>query len=81
MINLTNDERWMLYALKEANKALKMDEVPIGAIIINEDNIIALTGFIFIKFTFLLILEIILQNYKVYDLYLIDILIYHPRHQ
>ena len=40
MINLTNDERWMLYALKEANKALKMDEVPIGAIIINENKII-----------------------------------------
>ena len=40
MINLTNDEKWMLYALKEANKALKMDEVPIGAVIINEDKII-----------------------------------------
>ncbi len=40
MINLTNDEKWMLYALKEANKALKLDEVPIGAVIINEDKII-----------------------------------------
>ena len=40
MINLTQEERWMLYALEEAEKALKMKEVPIGAIIVNENKII-----------------------------------------
>jgi Cytosine/adenosine deaminases len=40
MINLSEEERWMLYALKEAHKALKIDEVPIGAIIVNKDKII-----------------------------------------
>ena len=40
MINLTPEEKWMLYALKEAEKALKIDEDPIGAIIINKDKII-----------------------------------------
>ena len=40
MIDLTKDEKWMLYALKEAEKALKLDEVPIGAIIIKQDKII-----------------------------------------
>ena len=50
-------------------------------IIANEIMSIALTEFIFIKITFLLILEIILQNYMVYDLYLIDVLKYHPMRQ
>tara|TARA_B100001123_G_C14960985_1_gene887678 strand:- start:37 stop:489 length:453 start_codon:yes stop_codon:yes gene_type:complete len=40
MINLTQEERWMLYALKEAEKALKVDEVPIGAIVVKNDKII-----------------------------------------
>ena len=40
MINLTKDEKWMLYALKEAEKAAKLDEVPIGSIIVNQDKII-----------------------------------------
>lgn len=40
MINLNLKEKWMLYALREADKALKMDEVPIGAIIIKKDKII-----------------------------------------
>jgi tRNA(adenine34) deaminase len=40
MINIIQEEKWMLYALKEAEKALKIDEVPIGAIIVNEDKII-----------------------------------------
>jgi len=40
MVNITQEEKWMLYALKEAEKALKIDEVPIGAIIVNEDKII-----------------------------------------
>ena len=40
MINVTQEEKWMLYALKEAEKALKIDEVPIGAIIVNKNKII-----------------------------------------
>ena len=40
MINLREEEKWMLFALKEAQKALKFDEVPIGAIIVKEDKII-----------------------------------------
>ena len=40
MINLNQEEKWMLYALKEAEKALKIEEVPIGAILIKEDKII-----------------------------------------
>ena len=40
MINLTPEETWMLHALKEAEKALKIDEVPIGAIIVNKNKII-----------------------------------------
>ena len=40
MINVTQEEKWMLYALKEAKKALKIDEVPIGAIIVSKDKII-----------------------------------------
>ena len=35
---MNNDkEKWMKYALREAEKALKVDEVPIGAIIIRSD--------------------------------------------
>jgi len=37
---MNNKEKWMQYALKEAEKALKNDEVPIGAIIIKDDKII-----------------------------------------
>ena len=40
MINLTQEERWMLYSLKEAEKALKIEEVPIGAILVKNDKII-----------------------------------------
>jgi tRNA(adenine34) deaminase len=40
MINLISKEKWMLYALREAEKALRMEEVPIGAIIIKKDKII-----------------------------------------
>ena len=40
MINLNPKERWMLYAIKEAEKALNIDEVPIGAIIVKENSII-----------------------------------------
>jgi tRNA(adenine34) deaminase len=35
-----NDERWMEYALKEAAQALRRKEVPIGAVIVNDNRII-----------------------------------------
>ena len=35
------DEKYMLVALKEAQKAAILDEVPVGAIIVKEDKIIA----------------------------------------
>ena len=35
------DEKYMLEALKEANKAIIVDEVPIGAVIVYKDKIIA----------------------------------------
>ncbi len=34
------DERWMEYAIKEAEQALRRKEVPIGAVIIHENRII-----------------------------------------
>ena len=37
---MDNKEKWMRYALQEAEKALIDDEVPIGAIIIKDDKII-----------------------------------------
>jgi len=40
MINVPQEEKWMLYALKEAKKAFEIDEVPIGAIIVNQGKII-----------------------------------------
>ena len=44
MIQMNQNERWMLYALKEAKKAYEIDEVPIGAIIVKNDMIIG-TGY------------------------------------
>ena len=38
MIN--NKEHWMKLALREAEKAYKADEVPIGSIIIKDDKVI-----------------------------------------
>jgi len=35
-----DDERWMEYALKEARQALRRKEVPIGAVLIQENRII-----------------------------------------
>jgi len=40
-----NDVLWMEKALYEAHKALKFDEVPIGSIIVSENNEIISTGF------------------------------------
>lgn len=39
--NIFSDEYFMNEAIKEANKALHLDEVPVGAIIVCENNIIA----------------------------------------
>lgn len=38
---MTNHEKWMSYALKEAEKAFKQKELPVGAVIIFENRIIA----------------------------------------
>ena len=35
-----HDNHWMKEALKEARKALEADEVPIGAIVVNEDRVL-----------------------------------------
>ena len=44
MIQIDQNERWMLYALKEAKKAYEIDEVPIGTIIVKDDVVIG-TGY------------------------------------
>jgi tRNA(adenine34) deaminase len=41
MIDLPSDERYMREALRQARKALEADEVPIGAIVVRADRIIA----------------------------------------
>lgn len=38
---MTQDEKYMKVALKEAKKAYKLDEVPIGCVIVQNDKIIA----------------------------------------
>lgn len=38
------DERWMLEALRAAHEAEERGEVPIGAIVVAEDNILAVAG-------------------------------------
>ena len=38
---MTQDEKYMKAALKEAQKAYKLDEVPIGCVIVQNDKIIA----------------------------------------
>ncbi|GHT21982.1 tRNA-specific adenosine deaminase [Bacteroidia bacterium] len=40
-MNPNTDERWMREALNEAKKAMEKDEVPVGAVIIAGDRIIA----------------------------------------
>lgn len=37
---MTEDERWMEYALREAEQAYKRKEVPIGAVIVRDNRII-----------------------------------------
>ncbi len=38
MAMTTNDEKWMHIALKQAQKAFEMDEVPIGAVLVDADE-------------------------------------------
>ncbi|MGA1844459.1 MAG: nucleoside deaminase [bacterium] len=38
---MNDDERCMWYALEEARKALAEDEVPVGAVLVNEQGLIA----------------------------------------
>ena len=40
MNKFDQDEKWMFYALKEADKAFNLDEVPIGSVIVNNNRII-----------------------------------------
>jgi len=37
---MTDDERWMEYALREAEQAYKRKEVPVGAVIVHDGRII-----------------------------------------
>ncbi|MFP4472182.1 MAG: nucleoside deaminase [Bacteroidales bacterium] len=41
MLNIYTDEYFMKEALKEAHQALAMDEIPVGAVIVCNDRIIA----------------------------------------
>ena len=40
-VNMTADEKWMRQAIKQAKKAEKLEEVPIGCVIVHNDKIIA----------------------------------------
>ena len=40
-VNMTTDEKWMRQAIKQAKKAEKLEEVPIGCVIVHNDKIIA----------------------------------------
>ena len=40
-LSMTREEKYMKLALKEAKKALLIDEVPIGCIIVKDDKVIA----------------------------------------
>ena len=39
--DMTTDEKYMKEAIRQAKKALALDEVPIGCVIVYEDKIIA----------------------------------------
>jgi len=39
--NMKNDEYYMIFALKEAKKAYRKGEIPIGAVVVKNDKIIA----------------------------------------
>ena len=42
MTTFNSDEKFMMIALQEANKSKKMNEVPVGAIIVMNDEILSL---------------------------------------
>ena len=41
ILNIKNDEKFMKFAIKEAQKAINNDEVPVGCVIVKDDKIIA----------------------------------------
>lgn len=41
MIQVGGDEHWMRQALREAERAFSLDEVPVGAVVVCQDRIIA----------------------------------------
>lgn len=41
VINMNEDQKWMQYAIQEAKKAAAVGEVPIGAVIVKDGDIIA----------------------------------------
>ena len=41
MENIDNDEKYMKLAIKEAKKALKNDEVPVGSVIVKDGKVVA----------------------------------------
>ncbi|MBQ6866954.1 MAG: nucleoside deaminase [Clostridia bacterium] len=38
---MSHDERWMMEAIREAQAALREDEVPVGAVVVKDDKIVA----------------------------------------
>jgi len=40
MIDFATHEKWMKYALEEAQKAFELDETPVGAVIVREGRIV-----------------------------------------
>jgi len=44
MSSSADDERWMLRALSLAESAAAMDEVPVGAVVIRDDQLLGESG-------------------------------------
>ena len=38
---MSHDERWMMEAIREAQASLREDEVPVGAVVVRDDKIVA----------------------------------------
>lgn len=38
---MTTDKQWMAYAIEQAKKALKISEVPVGAILVKDNKLVA----------------------------------------
>ena len=41
MFEITQDEKWMREAIKQAQKAMEIGEVPVGAVVVRDGNLIA----------------------------------------